>query len=167
VKSCRAGAQGEISQGRGTAYCPKQCILDPKPSKVEGPKSATEQSHEGEANVAAGICRFPAPNFLFDNLIKGIFTATRSNSQTLICTITLENIHFWNETGKQKGATPSTKTDAVLSGCPDPSQAEVSRPPWSGWCRWDRQESINYREYLCPCGRPCLQTRPACGKSAS
>jgi len=53
---------------------PKRRILDPKPRRVEGPKSATGRSHEGGANVAAAICHFPALNFSFVNLIPRILT---------------------------------------------------------------------------------------------
>jgi len=52
---------------------PKRRILDPKPRRVEGPKSATEWSHEGEASVAAAICRFPARDLPFATMIVGIF----------------------------------------------------------------------------------------------
>jgi len=52
---------------------PKRRILDPKPRRVEGPKSATERSHEGVASAAAAIGRFPALNLSFVNLILGIF----------------------------------------------------------------------------------------------
>ena len=57
---------------------PKWRILDPKPRRVEGPKSATERSHEGGANVAAAICRFPARDMPFARMILGIFTVNLS-----------------------------------------------------------------------------------------
>jgi len=49
----------------------------PVARRVEGPKSATERSHEGEASVAAAICRFSAFNFSFVNLIPSIFTVNQ------------------------------------------------------------------------------------------
>jgi len=44
----------------GERMFPKRRILDPKPRRVKGPKSATERSHDGGASVASAICRFPA-----------------------------------------------------------------------------------------------------------
>jgi len=52
---------------------PQAAYFGPAARRVDGPKSATERSHEGGANVAAAICRFPALNFSFVNLVPSIF----------------------------------------------------------------------------------------------
>jgi len=53
---------------------PQVEYFGPGARKVEGPKSATERSHEGVASVAAAICRFAARDLPFASMILGIFT---------------------------------------------------------------------------------------------
>jgi len=55
---------------------PQAAYFGPVARKVEGPKSATERSQEGEANVAAAICRSPARDMPFAGMILGIFTVS-------------------------------------------------------------------------------------------
>jgi len=58
----------------GERDVPEAAYFGPVARRVKGLKSATERSQDGGANVTSAICRFPALNLSFVNLIPSIFT---------------------------------------------------------------------------------------------
>jgi len=72
MKIINIGQEDLASEGRGTG-CSRSGVFWTRSQEGEGAKIRSERSHEGGANVAAAICRFPALNFSFVNLIPSIF----------------------------------------------------------------------------------------------
>jgi len=83
---CRAGA---LFKRAGKRDLPEAAYFGPAPRRVEGPKSATERSHEGGANVAEGISRSPARDMPFAIMILGIFTVKFATYSLLSKTLLL------------------------------------------------------------------------------
>jgi len=53
---------------------PQAPYFGPKAQEGGGAKIRSERSHDGVANEAEGICRFPAQDVPFASTILGIFT---------------------------------------------------------------------------------------------
>jgi len=69
-------ARGFVSESRGTG-CSRSGVFWTRSQEGGGAKIRSEQSHDGVASVAEGICRFPARDVPFTSMILGIFTVNR------------------------------------------------------------------------------------------
>jgi len=103
--------QGALFQRAGKRDVPEAAYFGPVARRVKGPKSATERRYEGGANVAAAICRSPALNLSFVNLIPGTFMVNgvregKSNTDRII---------YLSDTLRERIPSCCLRTDGVNS----------------------------------------------------